>query len=272
MINSSHGCRANFGNQLNSRLVYLTFSFLFVFLFSIVALCYLQPLPTTFGHTTRQFENITIETGWSMEPPLVGEMNSIIIIVKKQNEQANDTSQSSLVPVRNALSQMDAMIKHGGITKQLNFIPSLETSGGYEASIIPSRIGSYSIIFNGTIADQTINTEIDIEDIEGKQSLIFPPIEDSIDSGGSNIPQSTAESAIIGSNIRSILSGLENNIRTNSENISAIMNNTIRLQESLNEQITYLNSLYMISISSIGISIGAIIISGFVLKRKNSTT
>ncbi|MGD9671871.1 MAG: hypothetical protein AB7U98_00155 [Candidatus Nitrosocosmicus sp.] len=226
-------------------------------------------MPATFGHTTNQFENITIETGWSTEPPLVDEMNNIIIIVNRQNEQANNTTQSSLIPVRNALSQMDVMIKYGGITKQLNFIPSLETAGGYESSLIPSRIGSYSIILNGTIADQTINTEIDIEDVEGKQSLTFPPTEDSTTSGGASA-QDSAESSIIGSNIRSILSGLENNIRTNSENMSAIMNNTIRLQESLNEQITYLNSLYIISVSSIGISIGAILISGFVLKKRRA--
>lgn len=268
MINSSYGYLANFiSNHLNSRLIFLTFSFLF--LSGIVSLCYLQPLPATFGHTTTQFENIIIETGWSTEPPLVDEMNNIIIVVNRQNEQANNTSQNSLIPVRNALSQMDVMIKYGGITKQLNFVPSLETSGGYEASIIPSRIGSYSIILNGTIADQTINAEIDIEDTEGKQSLIFPPIEDSTAGGGANA-QDGAEPSIIGSDIRSILSGLENNIRTNVENTSAIMNNTIRLQESLNEQITYLNSLYMISVSSIGISIGAILISGFILKKRRA--
>jgi hypothetical protein len=225
-------------------------------------------LPVTFGHTTRQFGNITIDAGWSVEPPLVDEMNNIIIIVNRQNEQANDTSQSTLTPVRNALSQTDVMIKYGGITKQLNFVPSVETTGGYEASIIPSRIGSYSVVLNGTIADQIINAEIAIEDVEGKQSLIFPPIDDSTSSGAS--AQGNAESVSIGSNIRSILSGLESNIRTNSENMSGLMNNTIRLQESLNEQITYLNSLYMVSVSSIGLSIGAIIISGFALKRKSS--
>lgn len=266
MNSYSHGYRGIFSNQINSRLICLTFSLLL--LFSIVSLYYLQSLPVTFGHTTRQFGNITIDAGWSVEPPLVDEMNNIIIIVNRQNEQANDTSQSTLTPVRNALSQTDVMIKYGGITKQLNFVPSVETTGGYEASIIPSRIGSYSVVLNGTIADQIINAEIAIEDVEGKQSLIFPPIDDSTSSGAS--AQGNAESVSIGSNIRSILSGLESNIRTNSENMSGLMNNTIRLQESLNEQITYLNSLYMVSVSSIGISIGAIIISGFALKRKSS--
>lgn len=262
--NSSHGHRDIFRNQTNFRLVFLVFSLLL--LFGIVSLSYSQSLPVTFGHTTRQFGNITVEAGWSIEPPLVDEMNNVLIIVSRHDEQANDTSESTLIPVRNALSQMNVMVKYGGITKQLNFVPSVETAGAYESSIIPSRIGSYNVVLNGTIADQIIDAEIPIEDIEGKQSLIFPPAGDSASDVGST--QGSAESAIIGSNFRAILSGLENNIRTNADNMNALINNTQRLQESLNEQITYLNSLYMVSVSSIGISLGAIIISAFVLKRK----
>lgn len=262
--NSSHCHRDIFRNQTNFRLVFLVFSLLL--LFGIVSLSYSQSLPVTFGHTTRQFGNITVEAGWSIEPPLVDEMNNVLIIVSRHDEQANDTSESTLIPVRNALSQMNVMVKYGGITKQLNFVPSVETAGAYESSIIPSRIGSYNVVLNGTIADQIIDAEIPIEDIEGKQSLIFPPAGDSASGVGST--QGSAESAIIGSNFRAILSGLENNIRTNADNMNALINNTQRLQESLNEQITYLNSLYMVSVSSIGISLGAIIISAFVLKRK----
>lgn len=261
-----HGYQDIFNNQSNFQFAFTIFSLLL--LFGIVLLSQLQYFPVSFGHVTNQFGNITVETGWSIEPPLVDEMNNIIINVNRQDEQANDTSQSTLIPVRNALSQMNVEVKHGGITKQLNFVPSVETSGGYEASIIPSRIGSYSIILNGTIAGQIINAEIPIENAEGKESLIFPQSQDGASSV--NSAQDNADAAIIGSNLRTILSGLENNIRTNADNMSTFINNTQRLQDSVNGQVDYLNSLYLVSVSSIGISVGAIMISAFALKRKSS--
>ncbi|MDN5845666.1 MAG: hypothetical protein L0H53_05260 [Candidatus Nitrosocosmicus sp.] len=263
--NSIHGYLDIFGNQTNFHLIFLIFSLLL--LFGIVLLYFLQSLPIAFGHTTKQFGNLTVEAGWLIEPPLVDEINSIIILVHRQNDQSNDTSENVLAPVRNALSQINVVVKYGGITKQLNFVPSVETAGGYVSSIIPSRIGSYDVLLNGTISGQNINAEIPIEDIEGKQNLIFPPAEDSV-SGVESGPQDSANSAIIGSNLRAILSGLENNIRTNADVMNSLINSTQRLQESLNEQIIYLNSLYMVSVSSIGIGIGAIIISAFALKRK----
>ncbi len=224
-------------------------------------------LPVVFAHTTHQFGNITLEVGWSTEPPLVDEMNDVIISVNKQTGQTNDTLGSNLTPVRNALSEMNIMIKYGGITKQLNFVPSAETAGLYESNIIPSRIGSYDLVLDGTIQGQNITTTVPVEDIEGKQKLTFPPLEEN---GGNANAQNNAGNTIIGSNLQGILSNLDNGIRTNADNMSILYNNTQNLQGLVNEQDNYKNILYLIAVTSMGIAIGAILISGVSLSRKKT--
>ena len=55
--------------------------------------------------------------GWTEEPPLVGQLNSAIIVVEKVVTGGNST------PVSNALSQLDIKEKYGGITKPIEFMP-----------------------------------------------------------------------------------------------------------------------------------------------------
>ncbi|MDR4489780.1 MAG: hypothetical protein R2685_02610 [Candidatus Nitrosocosmicus sp.] len=264
-------CDNLFKNTLYSK--YFLSAIFLLSIFSIVYLFNILYLPVAVAHTTQQFGNITLEVGWLDEPPLVDDLNSIVVIVNKQGTPTNSSSESSLIPVRNALSQMNIMIKYGGITKQLNFVPSIETAGGYESNVIPTRIGSYSLVLNGTIQNQNISAEIPVEDIEGKQRLTFPTVEDSASasaSGGQNGVQSNSGSgdAIIGSDLRAILSGLDSNIRTNADNMSLLLNNSLQLQKSIDTQSGYLDTLYMVGITSIGISIGAILISAFALRKR----
>src|SRR5919202_2945496 len=78
---------------------------------------------TAYAHITKNFGNIQVEVGWSNEPPLVGELNNVIV-------QVNQTSgKNSQTPVINALGNMDAAIKYGGLTKPLDFVPSVQTLG-----------------------------------------------------------------------------------------------------------------------------------------------
>ena len=270
-MNGSHLDRTDLLNNTFSSKYFLSAVFL-LSIFSIMYLFNTLYLPIAVAHTTQHFGNITLEAGWLDEPPLVDDLNSIVVIVNKQDTPTNTSSESSLIPVRNALSQMNIMLKYGGITKQLNFVPSLETAGGYESNVIPTRIGSYSLVLNGTIQNQNISAEIPVEDIEGKQRLTFPTVEDSASaSGGQNgVPSNSGSGdTIIGSDLRAILSGLDTNIITNADNMSLLLNSSLQLQKSLDTQAGYLDTLYMVGITSIGISIGAILISAFALRKRN---
>src|ERR1044072_1202680 len=81
-----------------------------------------------YGHTEIQVGNYTIEAGWNIEPPLLSNLNEIVISVLE-----NDN------PVRNAMKDLSISVNYGGLSKNLNFIPSEEAAGQYVASIIPSQ-------------------------------------------------------------------------------------------------------------------------------------
>jgi hypothetical protein len=52
-----------------------------------------------------KFGNLLVEVGWDNEPPLVGELNNVIV-------QVNQTSSTnSQTPVINALASIDIMVK-----------------------------------------------------------------------------------------------------------------------------------------------------------------
>ena len=82
-------------------------------------------------------------------------------------------------PVRNAMKDLSISINYGGINKKLNFIPSEESAGLYLADLIPSKLGTYSLNLKGAIGTQSINNDIQIEEVEDTKKLTFPISEDS---------------------------------------------------------------------------------------------
>jgi hypothetical protein len=118
---------------------------------------------TIYGHTQIQVGNYTIEAGWENEPPLLNNLNNVLVSISE-----NDN------PVRNAMTDLSVSINYGGLDKKLDFIPSEESPGIYLADIIPSQLGSYSVNLTRTIGTQNINNTIPIEDIEDTKKLTFP--------------------------------------------------------------------------------------------------
>jgi hypothetical protein len=75
-------------------------AFDFVFLFSNVR--------TAYAHITNNFANIILKVGWSNEPPLVGELNNVIVQVNQTSSGKNGQQ----TPVINALASMDILVKY----------------------------------------------------------------------------------------------------------------------------------------------------------------
>src|SRR5919198_5532590 len=174
-----------------------------------------------YAHITKKFGNLLIEVGWSNEPSLVGELNNVIV-------QVNQTSsKNSQTPVINALGNMDIEVKYGGVTKPLDFAPSEQTEGLYNGQVIPTRVGSYSIVLNGTIQNQKIiNAEIPLDLVESKQKLNFP---DSGSSTGGTDTITTASTAAasnnnnnIGPQLQGIVSQLANDIDSTKGSIDTL--------------------------------------------------
>ena len=224
-------------NLVLPSLVIIFFLFLFGF-----------GLESIYAHKEIKVGNYTIEAGWEEEPPLVNILNNIVVYVFE-----NDS------PVRNAMKDLSININYGGLNKELNFVPSEETSGLYLADIIPSKLGSYSLNLQGNINTQNIDNDIEIEDVEDATKITFPII----DGGSGNMDN-------IGKQITPIINDLTDQI----DELKNEMNSTKELIQNIKDGETSLRSeiekTNLLSYIAIGLSAFAIILVAFRGKIKKT--
>lgn len=245
-------------------------SLLVIMALIIISATYLTPAN---AHITKQFGNVSVEVGWTDEPPLVGQLNSALIVVEKAVTGGNSTH------ISNALSQLDIKEKYGGITKPIEFVPSEQTEGGYEAKIIPTRIGSYSLLMNGSIQNQNItNVEIPLDEVEGTQMLSFPDREISgIGSGSvsgnsseSNQTTTSTSNNDIGVKVEQILSQFSNDIDSIKGSITKLNSDYANIQNSIQSTKNASDISFIVGMAGVGAGIAGIIISLIVLSRRGS--
>jgi hypothetical protein len=230
---------------------------IFAVLFLMIIVFVPSTQPPVYAHISKTFGNFTVEVGWSNEPPLVGDINNAIIQVYKGTE-------SNSTPVRNALSEVHILVKYGGVTKTLDFKPSEQSAGLYEAKMIPTRLGSYSLVLNGTIQGQSIvNAEIPLDDVESKQKISFP------DSGNSGESTNTPATSI-GAEVERILSQLTNDIDSTKGDMDTLAKNDANMQKSFQDVKNTANRSYMIGITGMGIGMAGIVIAAIAFSRKSS--
>ncbi len=122
------------------------------------------------AHVTKNFGDVIVKIGLANEPPLVGDTNTIQIFVDKGS--GNNTA-----PVHEtALDNMTVMITYGGLQKTLQFTASDNTPDEYDTTVIPTKIGSYNIIVNGTIDGQPVNAAFPLDEVENKDKYYFPSL------------------------------------------------------------------------------------------------
>ena len=221
-----------------------------------------------FAHETVILGNFSITPGWEIEPPLVNQLNSIEINITRNEAEGNS------VAVRNAFSELDASIKSGGLTKSLDFEPQEESAGLYRAAILPTQVGSYSLVLIGSIDGQTINSELSIEDVEDTAKFAFPLAESQGSSGSSVLSAARGQEGSSASQAGSsmvqlspLLSDLTRQI--NSTGDAAIRAETIaeETRQSLEQLGDSVDRAYVFGMVSVGIGISGIIIGAYALTR-----
>jgi hypothetical protein len=222
---------------------------------------YLFNLPgaPAFAHITKQIGNIKVEVGWSDEPPLTGQVNNIIVAVNKTSASGRESA------IINALADLDIKERYGSITKSVDFIPSEQAEGVYESKIIPTRVGSYSLVMNGTIQGEKLsNVEIPLDLVEGTQKISFP------DTSGSNTVTSGVQAASnnIGPKLQTIISGISNDVGSSKSDIQLLAKNMANIQKSALDMKNSVDRLYLIAMLGIGAGIAGIIIAAASLSRK----
>lgn len=199
----------------------------------------------SFAHISKTFGNTTIEAGWISEPPLVGDLNSIVL-------QVSSGASGEQTPVANALANLTVSVKSGTITKVLDFQPSPTTDGGYESVILPTRVGPYSLVLQGDIKGQKVDTEFKIEDVESKSIFSFP--DSSIDTTNTNN---------INQQVQDGISKLSNDIQKSRDDLNNSQNEILGIQQSVDRLKAGSGISYLILLTTLGISIAAIVMAGY---------
>ncbi|HET6716068.1 MAG TPA: hypothetical protein VFG90_02985 [Nitrososphaeraceae archaeon] len=199
----------------------------------------------SFAHISKTFGNTTIEAGWLSEPPLAGDLNSIVLQVSRgpSGEQT---------PVANALANLTLSVKSGTITKVLDFQPSPTTDGGYESVILPTRLGPYSLVLQGDIKGQKVDTEFKIEDVESKSIFSFP--DSSIDTTNTNN---------INQQVQDGISKLSNDIQKSRDDLNKSQNEILGIQQSVDRLQAGSGISYLVLLTTLGISIAGIVMAGY---------
>lgn len=200
------------------------------------------------AHISKVFGNYIVEVGWGNEPSYNGLMNEVQVTVKKG-------SGDNAKPIINALDTMQISVKYGSVTKQLDFVPSDKENGQYVTELIPTRIGSYSLILKGNVEGQNIDTEIPLDDVESIDTLNFPQADSS--SSTSNIGQ-----------VGSIINQLTSDIEEAKSSANSAAQSVANVGKSFQEVKDTTDRLYMISMAGIGIGVAGIVIAVFAISRK----
>lgn len=199
----------------------------------------------SFAHISKTFGNTTIEVGWLSEPPLAGDLNSITL-------QVNKEASGEQTPVANALANLTLSVKSGTITKVLDFQPSPTTDGGYEGTILPTRVGPYNLVVQGDVKGQKVDGEFKIEDVESKSIFSFP--DSSVDTDNTNNNNQQVQDG---------MSKLSNDIQKSRIDLNKSQNQVLGVQQSIDRLQTDSAISYLILLTTLGISIAGIVMAGY---------
>ncbi len=115
--------------------------------------------------------HVSVKIGWVNEPPLVGDSNAVQLFIY------NGTNDSAPPIADTGLNNMKVTIQYGGQTKDLTsvFTASDDNPGEYDAEVIPTQLGTYNVIIQGTIGGVTIpSTTYPMQEVEAKDKYNFP--------------------------------------------------------------------------------------------------
>ena len=126
-------------------------------------------LTPSYAHTTVEVEQYKIEVGWSIEPPVVGIRNDIVVKITESGE-----TEGTYRGITSAFQNLEGTVMYGGESKTIDFSGDPKP-GYYFSPIIPTKTGSYLVDLQGEIRGVVVDIQIPVEDVESTSVLDFPP-------------------------------------------------------------------------------------------------
>jgi hypothetical protein len=233
-----------------------------IFLAATVLLSFLAfNLQPVLAHEEVVFGDIRIVGGWENEPPLVNQLNGIVLMISQV---------SNGQPVNNALAQLDITLQKGAESIPLNFQPT-EEAGAYTATILPTQTGQYAIVMRGTVAGQAINGQIEIEDVEDTARFTFPPVESTDGSSSSSSSSNSSSNQIpqgLIEQLQIVIADLTDQVEQSNVAAQEANNATQSITGSIEELKTSADSAYLFSLIGVGAGTAGIAIGVAALSRR----
>src|SRR5215207_4376914 len=234
---------------------------LIIFLAPTLLLSFLTfNLQPALAHEEADFGDIKVEAGWVNEPPLLNQLNGIILIVSQV---------SNGQPVNNALAQLDVTLQKGADDMPLNFQPT-EEAGSYTATILPTQLGQYAVVMRGTVAGQAINGQIEIEDVEDTARFTFPSVESTDGSSSSSSSNSSSNQIPQGliEQLQIVIADLTAQVEQSNVAAQEANNATQSITGSIEELKTSADRAYLFSLIGVGAGTAGIAIGVAALSRR----
>jgi hypothetical protein len=233
-----------------------------IFLAATVLLSFLAfNLQPVLAHEEVVFGDIRIVGGWENEPPLVNQLNGIVLMISQV---------SNGQPVNNALAQLDITLQKGAESIPLNFQPT-EEAGAYTATILPTQTGQYAIVMRGTVAGQAINGQIEIEDVEDTARFTFPPVESTDGSSSSSSSSNSSSNQIpqgLIEQLQIVIADLTAQVEQSNVAAQEANNATQSITGSIEELKTSADRAYLFSLIGVGAGTAGIAIGVAALSRR----
>lgn len=136
------------------------------------ALAMFVSVGATFAHEEREVGDYILEVAFLNEPVYSGEQNGLFLLVLRGDE-----------PVQGLEESVQATVRYGSQTRNLEISPSSAEPGAYESVFFPTAAGPYTFQITGEIEGQAVDeaftsgpgTFSEVQDVTGGQFPVqFP--------------------------------------------------------------------------------------------------
>ena len=119
------------------------------------------------AHETITVGDYEIVYGWLNEPPIAGQLNGVEIFV-------NNTSGEGQAVEEHIIHTLVVELSYGAESKTLILEPVFDTAGAFDATILPTIPGVYSLKFSGMLGGTPVDEEVELEEVQAPDAVQFP--------------------------------------------------------------------------------------------------